>query len=106
MQPGHPQQAPRQRSSPPAAPRADAGASGRWWLSLRICDNSAGRASDRSAESWQTMRDIVWSVSEPHAPFRGSATRLIDREGECRLLDQLLAAVQDGESRALMLYGE
>ncbi len=52
------------------------------------------------------MRDIVWNVSEPHAPFRGSATRLIDREGECRLLDQLLAAVRDGESRALILHGE
>ncbi len=52
------------------------------------------------------MRDIVWNVSEPHAPFGGSATRLIDREGECRLLDQLLAAVRDGESRALILHGE
>ena len=48
----------------------------------------------------------VWNVSEPHAPFRGSATRLIDREAECRLLDQLLAAVRDGESRALILHGE
>ena len=45
-------------------------------------------------------------VSEPHAPFRGSATRLIDRERECRLLDQSLAAVRDGESRALILHGE
>ena len=45
-------------------------------------------------------------MSEPHAPFRGSATRLIDRERECRLLDQLLAAVRDGESRALILHGE
>jgi len=52
------------------------------------------------------MRAIVWGVSEPHAPFRGSATRIIDRERECRTLDQLLAAVRGGESRALILHGE
>ena len=45
-------------------------------------------------------------MPEPHAPFRGSAGHLIDRQEECRLLDQLLAAVRGGESRALVLHGE
>src|SRR2546429_42924 len=53
-----------------------------------------------------TVRVIVRNVPEPHGPFRGSATRVIDREGECRLLDQLVAAVRGGESRALVLHGE
>ena len=52
------------------------------------------------------MPDIVRNVPEPYGPFRGSAWRLIDREGECRLLDQLVGAVQGGESRALILHGE
>ncbi len=52
------------------------------------------------------MRYIVRTVPEPPAPARGSATSLINRESERRLLDQLLAAVLSGESRALVLYGE
>ena len=43
---------------------------------------------------------------EPAGPVRGSAAGLINRERECRLLDQLLAAVRGGGSRALVLHGE
>jgi Cdc6-like AAA superfamily ATPase len=39
-------------------------------------------------------------------PVRRSPTRFINRESECRSLDQLLAAVEAGESHALVLYGE
>src|SRR6201986_4637649 len=52
------------------------------------------------------MPDIVRNVPEPYGPFRGSVMRLINREGECHLLDHLVAAVQGGESRALVLHGE
>jgi GTPase SAR1 family protein len=38
--------------------------------------------------------------------LRGSTTRLINRDEERRLLDQLVAAVRGGESRALVLHGE
>src|SRR5258707_426079 len=60
MPPGHPQQTPRQQSFPPAARRAGAGASDRRWLSLRIFDDSAGRASRRSAEALHSLREIDW----------------------------------------------
>ena len=49
---------------------------------------------------------MVRDVPEYPPSVRGRAAHLIDREGECRLLDQLLAAVRGGESRALVLYGE
>ena len=52
------------------------------------------------------MVDILQNVPDHSAPFRGGAARLIDRQGECGLLDQLLAAVRGGESRALVLHGE
>ncbi len=45
-------------------------------------------------------------MPEPDAPFRGSTTRLINRDEERRLLDELVAAVRGGESRALVLHGE
>lgn len=45
-------------------------------------------------------------MPEPDAPLRGSTTRLINRDEERRLLDQLVAAVRGGESRALVLHGE
>ncbi len=49
---------------------------------------------------------MVRNVPRPHEPFRRGHTRLIDREAERRLLDQLVAAVRGGESRALLLQGE
>ena len=76
----------------------------------RVTRPSSGRrtrgAMASRAERRKGMPDIVRNVPEPYGPFRGSAGRLIDREGECRLLDQLVGAVQGGESRALILHGE
>jgi hypothetical protein len=51
------------------------------------------------------VRDVP-EAPVPPQPVRRRAKRFIDRESECRSLDQLLASVQAGESRALVLYGE
>ena len=42
----------------------------------------------------------------PGAPAHGPALKLIGRDGECARLDQLLAEVQGGHSRALLVHGE
>ena len=52
------------------------------------------------------LRYMVPDVPEPPGSVRGRAAGLINRQTECLLLDQLLAAVRGGESRALVLYGE
>jgi Cdc6-like AAA superfamily ATPase len=51
------------------------------------------------------VRDVP-EAPVPPQPVRRRAKRFIDRESECQSLDQLLASVQAGESRALVLYGE
>jgi predicted ATPase len=39
-------------------------------------------------------------------PDRGGLTRLRGRRRECELLEEVIAAVRDGHSRALVLWGE